>query len=85
MLNTLPLEAMSYKQQISMGKEQELLTKLRIIRLVKRHGRKRVQAAEQFQCHRNTIGNILNQFINRARTPSGLCHGDELPGGRDVE
>ena len=24
-------------------------------------------------------------FMNRARTPSGLCHGDELPGGRDVE
>jgi len=65
MLNTLPLEAMSYKQQISMGKEQELLTKLRIIRLVKRHGRKRVQAAEQFQCHRNTIGNILNQFMTQ--------------------
>lgn len=58
-MTSLPVEAMSYKQQI---KENELITKLRIIRLVKASGLSHKQVAAKFQCHRNTISNILRDF-----------------------
>jgi len=52
-------EIMSYKQQI---KTSELITKVRIIRAVKKDRVPIVQAAEAFSCHRNTIRNILDLF-----------------------
>lgn len=52
-------EAMAYKQQI---KESELITKVRIIRAVKKDGIPVGQVAESFACHRNTVSNILHRF-----------------------
>ena len=52
-------EAMSYKQQI---KENELITKIRIIRSVKKDHIPVVQVAQAFSCHRNTITNIIGIF-----------------------
>lgn len=50
---------MSYKQQI---KNNELITKLRIIKLVKSTKLTQVQVARLFHCHRNTVGKIIRQF-----------------------
>lgn len=50
---------MSYKQQI---KENELITKIRIIRSVKKDHVPIIQVAKAFSCHRNTITNIINTF-----------------------
>ena len=61
MTNSILFEPMSYKQ-IIIDQQQELIAKLRIIREVKRRGRKRTEVALQFRCHRNTIGNILKLF-----------------------
>ena len=52
-------EPMSYKQQI---KKNELLTKLRMIKLVKKGGYKQTSVAEKFHCHRNTVGNMIKDF-----------------------
>ena len=52
-------EAMKYKEQI---KESELITKIRIIRYVKKEHIPIAQVAKSFSCHRNTIGNILSAF-----------------------
>jgi hypothetical protein len=52
-------EIMAYKQQI---KENELITKIRIIRSVKKDRIPIVQVASAFSCHRNTITNILSIF-----------------------
>ena len=57
----LPKEAMSYKQA---KKESQLLTKIRIIRAVEKD-RFRVKAvAESFDCHRNTVTNLINHFYH---------------------
>jgi len=58
-MNTLPREPMSYKQQI---KSDELLTKLRIIRLVKNQRQTKVNVSQVFSCHRNTVRNIIKAF-----------------------
>jgi len=50
---------MAYKQQI---KTNELITKVRIIRSVKKDRIPIVQAADAFSCHRNTVRNILCLF-----------------------
>lgn len=50
---------MSYKQQI---KENELITKIRIIRSVKKDHIPVVQVAKAFSAHRNTITNIIRIF-----------------------
>lgn len=50
---------MAYKQQI---KTNELITKVRIIRSVKKDRVPIVQAADAFSCHRNTVRNILDLF-----------------------
>ena len=50
---------MAYKQQI---KENELITKVRIIRSVKKDRIPIVQVANAFSCHRNTITNIIGIF-----------------------
>ena len=50
---------MVYKEQI---KETELVTKVRIIRAVKKENIPITQVAKAFSCHRNTIGNIINAF-----------------------
>ena len=55
----IPKEVMAYKQQIKIN---ELVTKVRIIRSVKKDSAPIMQAAEAFSCHRNTIRNILNLF-----------------------
>jgi hypothetical protein len=55
----IPKEAMAYKQQI---KTSELITKIRIIRSVKKDGIPIVQVAEAFSCHRNTVTNVLSAF-----------------------
>lgn len=52
-------EIMAYKQQI---KTNELITKVRIIRAVKKDRVSIVQAADAFSCHRNTVRNILDLF-----------------------
>lgn len=74
---------MSYKQQI---KENELITKIRIIRSVLKDNVPIVQAAEAFSCHRNTITNIIGMFehfipvndqLRLLRNNTSLSH-DEL-------
>ncbi len=50
---------MTYKQQM---KTNELITKVRIIRFVKKDRVPIVQTANAFSCHRNTIRNILDLF-----------------------
>ena len=52
-------EPMTYKQQI---KGHELITKVRIIRSVKKDRIPIAQVAKAFSCHRNTVGNILDLF-----------------------
>ena len=52
-------EVMSYKQQI---KENELITKIRIIRSVQKDRIPITQVAKAFSCHRNTITNIIGMF-----------------------
>lgn len=52
---------MAYKQQI---KENELITKIRIIRSVRKDRIPIIQVANAFSCHRNTITNILSIFEN---------------------
>ena len=61
-MNILPQEPMSYKHQI---KNDELITKLRVIRNVKLAKRTNIEVAKQFHCHRNTISNILNSFSHK--------------------
>ena len=64
-ISIITKEPMAYKQQI---KGQELITKIRIIRAVKKDRVPVVQVADAFSCHRNTIGNILALFetLNQA-------------------
>jgi hypothetical protein len=50
---------MKYKEQI---KQDELITKIRIIRYVKKEHMPINQIATAFSCHRNTIGNIIKSF-----------------------
>src|SRR5258708_7572538 len=50
---------MQYKEQI---KENELITKIRIIRYVLKEHMPIVQVAKSFSCHRNTVGNIVRAF-----------------------
>ena len=50
---------MAYKQSI---KSDELITKVRIIRAVKKDHIPKVQVARSYSCHRNTVSNILNDF-----------------------
>ena len=61
-MKILPKEAMSYKQQI---KNNELITKLRIIKLVEKTNFSHMEIAEKFSCHRNTILNIVGRFKER--------------------
>jgi hypothetical protein len=58
-VSIIPKEIMAYKQQL---KTNELITKVRIIRSIKKDSAPIAQAAEAFSCHRNTIRNILNLF-----------------------
>lgn len=50
---------MAYKQSI---KADELITKVRIIRAVKKDHIPQNQVAGSFSCHRNTVSNILSDF-----------------------
>lgn len=50
---------MAYKQSIT---RDELITKVRIIRAVRKDHIPQVQVALSFSCHRNTVGNILRDF-----------------------
>src|SRR5258708_7414161 len=50
---------MQYKEQ---SKENELITKIRIIRYILKEHIPVVQVASSFSCHRNTIGNIVRLF-----------------------
>ena len=68
MTNSIQFEPMTYKQT-TINQQQELITKLRIIREVKRHGKKQIEVALQFHCHRNTIGNILKLFSTQLPEP----------------
>lgn len=52
-------EVMRYKEQI---KQDELTTKVRIIRYVRKEHLPITQVATAFSCHRNTIGNIIATF-----------------------
>lgn len=58
-MHYIPREPMSYKQQI---KENELLTKLKIIKLVNLSELTNKEVADIFRCHRNTVSNIKTQF-----------------------
>ncbi len=55
----IPKESMSYKSQI---KENELLAKLKVIRLVQVGGYSRQKVASVFDCHRNTVNNLIDKF-----------------------
>lgn len=55
----IPKEPMSYKSQI---KENELLTKLKVIRLAQTSGHSHAKVATIFGCHRNTILGLVRQF-----------------------
>ena len=55
-------EAMKYKEQI---KETEIVTKVRIIRSVKKGHIPVGEVARSFSCHRNTIRNIIRIFETR--------------------
>ena len=56
----IPDEPMSYKFQI---KENELLTKLKIIRLTQIGGHSHKKVASIFGCHRNTVASLVRQFV----------------------
>ena len=58
-VNIIAKEVMTYKEQI---KTNELITKIRIIRYVRKEHLPIGQVATAFSCHRNTIGNIINAF-----------------------
>lgn len=61
-MKSLPKEIMTYKQQI---KTNELITKLRIIKLVEKTKFSQLKVAKKFSCHRNTVGNLIRQFRKR--------------------
>ncbi|MGI0011418.1 MAG: hypothetical protein ACREAE_08465 [Nitrosopumilaceae archaeon] len=50
---------MQYKEQI---KENQLITKIRIIRYALKENIPVIEIAKSFSCHRNTIGNIIRTF-----------------------
>lgn len=58
-METIPKEPMSYKQY---KKENELVTKLRLIRRVILDGWTRKETAEAFSCHRNTVSYLVKDF-----------------------
>lgn len=68
-MKILPKEAMTYKQQI---KTNELITKLRIIKLVEKTNFTQMEIAKKYSCHRNTIINIVSQF--RKKLDENLKH-----------
>ena len=55
----IPSEPMSYKFQI---KENELLTKLKVIRLAQLGDCSHKKVASIFGCHRNTVASLVRQF-----------------------
>ncbi|MGH9856729.1 MAG: hypothetical protein ACRD4B_02685, partial [Acidobacteriota bacterium] len=55
----IPNEPMQYKEQI---KENELITKIRIIRYVLKDHIPVCHVALSFSCHRNTIRNVIRSF-----------------------
>lgn len=61
-------EVMKYKEQI---REHELITKIRIIRAVKREHIPIVQVAKSFSCHRNTVTNLITLF------ETSICQQDQ--------
>lgn len=63
-MNILPLQSMSYKAQ---KKENELLTKLKIVKYYKKTELFMKDIAEKFHCHRNTVSNIINDFDSKIK------------------
>jgi transposase len=59
-MHKIPREAMKYKLAL-FNQQTELLTKLRIVRLVK-SGLTKTEVASVFNCHRNTVFNLIKQF-----------------------
>lgn len=55
----IPSEPMSYKSQV---KENELLAKLKVIRLAQVGDHSHQHVASVFACHRNTVGGLVRQF-----------------------
>ena len=51
---------MSYKSGV---KENELLTKLKVIRLAQTSGHSHAKVASVFGCHRNTVGDLVSRFV----------------------
>lgn len=71
-------EAMKYKEQ---SKGNELITKIRIIRYVKKEHMPVVEVARAFSAHRNTIHNILRAFeqlVSQQDQELLLCEGIHL-------
>ncbi len=58
-VSIVPKEVMKYKEQI---KTNELITKIRIIRYVKKEHVPIVEVASSFSMHRNTIGKMIKAF-----------------------
>ena len=58
-MQILTKEPMSYKL---LKKDSQLLTKLRLIRRVKVDGWSKVETASCFDCHRNTVLNLISTF-----------------------
>ncbi len=57
----IPKEAMVYKES---KKSNELLTKLKVVRLVKLGRYTQQEVAHIFSCGRNTVGRIIRCFEN---------------------
>ena len=55
----IPNEPMTYKSQV---RENELLTKLKVIRLASIGDHSHQKVASIFGCHRNTVGSLVRQF-----------------------
>ena len=58
-MDILPPAVMSYKD---LKKENELLTKLQIVKLFKIKKYSKTSIAKAYKCHRNTINNIIKSF-----------------------
>ena len=58
-MKNIPKEPMSYKQY---KHENELVTKLRIIRRVVRDDWTQSETAASFACHRNTVSHLVRAF-----------------------
>ena len=77
-------EPVSYKEQ---KKENELMAKYRVILKVLKHKRKQSEVAESFSMHRNSVRNIVNDFIEKvsSETQKELLNPDNNYSIQEIE